>query len=204
MDSLPKEQHMPRPIHLLAFVLLACPAWAQDAYMGVALAYATPQGAFNNSSFPANPSSGYLAIIPGTRFMPTVLMGTPATTQGYNATAGLQITRSVPVDRTWAIRVDASMFSFSGSATAPNYPSVDLRAGLATIGCEALAFVGDGNAFRYQGTYLFGGLSLDLGMYNSAYMDSWDTGIATRVGGTVGIGHCFKASDSRRYTLEAA
>jgi hypothetical protein len=195
---------MPRPIYLLASVLLACPLWAQDAYMGVALTYATPQGAFANSSFPANPSSGYLAILPGTGFFPTVLMGTPATTQGYNAGVGLQVTRSVPVDRTWAIRADASMFTFSGSATAPNYPSVGLKAGLATIGCDALAFLGDGNAFQYQGTYLFGGLSLDIGMYNSAYMDSWDTGTSTRLGATVGIGHSFKVSDYRRYSLEAA
>jgi hypothetical protein len=195
---------MPRPAYLLAPVLLAYPMWAQGAYMGVALTYATPQGAFSHSSFPANPASGYLTILPGTGFMPTVLQGTPATSQDYNAGLGLQVTWSVPVDRTWAIRADASMRTFSGSATAPKYPSVGLRAGLATFGCDALAFFGDGNAFQYQGSYLFGGLSMDIGMYSSAYMDPWDSGSSTRVGATMGIGHSFKVSDYRRYTLEAS
>lgn len=198
---------MPRstrlPIPLLIPFLAAAPLAAQGLYSGLSLNVAVPQGSFSSGGYPANPGSGYVTILPGNGFFPTAQVGTPPTTQGYDTAVGLQYTATFPLDRTWAVRAQASFFVFKGTGTSPGYPSEDLRDFMASLGADVMAFLGRGSATRAVGPYVLGGLSMDFEGFSSSYNDPWDSASQTRLGGTVGVGYAFPGRYPR-FTVEAA
>ena len=172
----------------LCALILAAPLAAQDPHFGVGLSLSIPVGGFNSTNYAA-PGSG----------------GSPSN-EGYDTTVGGQFTVSFPVTQELAGRLDIYGQSTDGEDNSPG-SSYNLQHQLLSLGGEAQYFPGDGDAYRHRGTYLLGGLSLDLENFSSSYGDPSWTGYnvnKTRMGGLVGGGYSFRPFGRWRSTVEIA
>jgi len=174
---------------LLIALTLALPLAAQEPHIGVGLSLSIPTGGFSNTNYvPSGP-------------------GGVGSSEGYDTTVGGQFTVSFPVSQPLALRLDLYAQTTSGQDTAPGYASYNLQHQLFSLGGEAQYFPGAGDAYRHRGTYLLGGLSLDLENFSSSYGDPSWTGYnvnKTRMGGLVGCGYSFRPFGRWRTTAEIA
>jgi hypothetical protein len=176
----------------LALVLaLGAPMAAQEPHFGLGLSLSIPTGKFNSSTY---------------SYPPTIQNGVPST-EGYDSTLGGQFTVSFPVDPKLAIRLDVYGQSTTGTDSAPGYLSYNLQHDLFSLGGEAQYFPGTGDAYRHRGTYLVGGLSMDLERFRSSYGSPEWSGYdlnKTRLGGLVGVGYSFRPFGYWRTNAELA
>jgi hypothetical protein len=186
------EDHMKNQVLLgtALLLMLGAPLAAQEVRYGLAFNLAAPTGAFNNTTYSANAAN-------------------PAPTQfSYNSGAGFDFLVMVPVNRMFAMRYSAGYEAFTGSATSSGYYALNLSDEMFTVGATAQLFLGDGNANRQSGTYLLGGVCLDLERFANSYGDpTYDPSNSTnqtRFGAQVGIGHTFRSRWGGRYLMEAS
>lgn len=175
---------------LLPLLLLAAPALqAQDPHVGLSLGLLMPNGQFRSYTF------GPTAQVPDAR-----------QTEGYDIGIGGQFTLSFPLDRHFALRLNAGGFQTDGTNTAPGYSSVNLRHSLFSVGGELQYFLQ--SAYRHRGTYFFGGLNAHFERYDASEgeIDVHDTSSIRRSQGaySMGIGHTFGLDSGMRLNLEAA
>jgi hypothetical protein len=136
----------------------------------------------------------------------TTYQGTTRNT--YDPTLGVQFLVSIPVDRTVAFRVDLGGATFTGNSDEAD-SRYKIQDSVFSLGAEAQIFLGNGNAQRHIGTYLIGGLSLDLERFSGNVDDSYDSYYSdsaysrARLGGVVGIGHSFRYGGRARWIMEA-
>jgi hypothetical protein len=168
-------------------VLAGAPMAAQEtAHWGFALNLNAPVGGFSE----------------------TVYEGPTRNT--YDPTVGVAFLASFPVDRTVAFRLNLSGTTFTGHSDQET-SRYRIQDSLFSLGGDAQIFLGNGNAQRHVGTYLIGGLSLDLERFvgnqdDSSYYytsNSTDAGYnRARLAGTVGIGHSFRYGGRMRWIVE--
>ena len=174
----------------IALVLaLGAPLAAQAPHFGFGLTLSVPTGAFNSTDYP-----------------PSATVPSPSN-EGYNTTLGGQFTVSFPVDPKLALRLDIYGQSSDGKDTAPGYAAYNLRHELLSFGGEAQFFPGDGSAYRHVGSYVLGGLSMDLERFSSSYGDPYWYGYSTdktRLGGLIGWGYSFPPYRRWRSNVEIA
>jgi len=164
------------------------PLAAQGASLGLAAVLGAPTGVFNSTTYG------------------------DGSTETYDPALGLQFTASFPMDRALALRLNLTGMNFSGHRNDANPPGYRYRAqdSMFSLGGEAQVFLGDGNAMRHTGSYLIGGLSLDLERFDISVNDPnnfdaliADTVTKSRLGLEAGFGHSFRYYGRMRWTLEA-
>jgi hypothetical protein len=157
---------------------------AQTPHFGVGLLVGVPTGALNSTSYP------------------------DGTSETYNTGLGAQFTMSWPVAQSLALRANVSGITFDGTGRAPQTYDWNVQDSAFSLGCEAEYFLADGSADRHLGTYLIGGLHTDFERFSASDYDpsyfAATTVNKTRLAGTVGIGHTFRAYGRYRWSLEAA
>jgi hypothetical protein len=160
------------------------PLAAQEPHFGVGVILGAPTGALNSTSYPDQ------------------------ATEAYNSGLGAQFTVSWPVDPALAVRLNVSGITFDGTGSAPMTYNWNVQDSIFSLGSEAEIFLADGSADRHLGTYLIGGLHLDMERFAASDYDpsSWSatTVNKNRIAGTVGVGHTFRGRGWGRWTLEAA
>jgi hypothetical protein len=161
------------------------PLAAQDVHFGIGVNLSVPTGAFNSTNYGG-----------GAR-------------ETYDSALGAQFTVSFPVDRSLALRLNIGGTTFSGTGDDPGgRPShYNTQNAMFSIGGDAQVFLADGDARRHVGTYLIGGLALDMERFSASVDDPSffpDTVLnKTRLGLNVGLGHSFRYVGRWRWTLEA-
>ncbi|BDU74552.1 outer membrane beta-barrel protein [Mesoterricola silvestris] len=162
---------------------VGAPLAAQEPHFGLGVTVGVPTGALNSTTYAGG------------------------ATESYDSTLGLQFTASFPVDRSLAWRLNLSGQTFSGHVDEPGQFRVNTQDAMFSIGADAQIFVGGGNAQRHIGTYLIGGLALDLERFSSSYDDpSYYPDTVTnksRMGLNVGIGHSMRYIGRWRWNFEA-
>ncbi len=165
-------------------LVTGAPLAAQEPHFGIGLTVGVPTGAFNSTTYPSG------------------------ATESYESALGLQFTASFPVDRSLAWRLNLSGQTFSGHADDPAVRDrLNTQDAMFSIGGDAQIFLGTGNAQRHLGTYLIGGLALDLERFTASYDDPSfypDSTInKSRLGLNVGIGHSVRYVGRWRWNFEA-
>ncbi len=155
---------------------------AQDAHLGLSVNLNVPTGAFSSTTY-AGPI-----------------------TEAYDPALGVAFTASFPVDRSMAFRLNLSGTTFSGHADEPGYDRYNLQDAMFSLGGEVQLFMAGGDAQRHLGSYLIGGLSVDLERFSASYGDPSfyaDNAVSkTRLGATVGFGHSFRYVGRWRWNME--
>jgi len=167
----------------ITLALAAVPLAAQEPHYGLGIVLGVPTGALNSAGYP----DGQI--------------------EGYNSGLGVQFTVSWPVDRSLALRLNVGGVTFDGTGSATGQANWNVEDSLISVGGEAEVFLGDGSAQRHLGTYLIGGLSLDMERfsasdYDPAYFASSEV-TKNRLAATVGIGHTFRSYGRYRWSMEA-
>jgi hypothetical protein len=165
---------------------------AQSPHMGFSLNFISPTGEFSSSIRPAD------ALTPVPQ------------RETYDLGLGGSFTVSFPMDRTFAMRLNFSGASNTGTNRATGYSSVNLRHSEFNVGGELQIFP-QGTAFRHRGFYFLGGVSADFEEFtfgdqynNSYYYDNPNTTRKSRLGGTAGFGNSFGLDAGLRFTMEVA
>ena len=164
--------------------LMAQEAWGGRPNFGLGLLVGVPTAALNSTSYG------------------------DGSTETYNTGVGAQFTLSCPVAPAAAVRLNVSGITFSGTGSAPQTYNWNVQDQLFSIGGEAELFLADGSAGRHLGTYLFGGLHANFERFSASNYDpSYYAATSvdkTRLAGTLGIGHTFRAYGHHHWSLEAA
>lgn len=159
------------------------PLAAQEPHFGIGVTVGVPTGAFNSTTYGS-----------GIR-------------ESYESALGLQFTASFPVDRSLAWRLNLSGQTFSGHVDEPGQYRINTQDAMFSIGGDAQIFVGGGNAQRHLGTYLIGGLALDLERFTASLDDpsfyADEVTNKSRLGLNVGIGHSMRYVGRWRWNFEA-
>ena len=174
----------------LTLVLAAAPLAAQDPHFGLGLVLGFPTGALNSTTY------------------------ADGRTEGYNTGVGVQFTASWPVSRSLALRVNVGGITFNGTGSTPSNPNWNLEEDLVSFAGEAEYFLPGSSVSRHLGTYLIGGLGLDVEHFSAgsaySYAYGYDyvygptvTADRTRLAATAGIGHTFRSYGRYRWSLEA-
>jgi hypothetical protein len=174
---------------LILALALGAPLAAQEPHFGLGLSLSIPTGGFSSTNYaPGGPGAG-------------------PSNESYNTTVGGQFTVSFPMAQQAALRLDIYGQGTSGTDTSPGFANYNLAHELLSFGGEGQVFLGNGDAYRHRGTYLVGGLSLDLEQFSSSYGDPTWTGYSvnkTRLGGLVGAGYSFRPFGRWRTNAEIA
>ncbi len=178
-----------RVLACLAAIGLAAPLCAQEPHFGFAFNLGFPTGDFREKSYPP-PQAGANGY-----------------TDGFDAGFGGQFTISFPVERNFAIRMNLTGQSTSGSSTGTGYDKQDLQHNLFSLAGEFQLFL-NGSAMRHRGTYFYFGPSADFERWDYAYdrhYDYWNDYTTyqrkSRMGANFGIGNSF-GTYAGRFTME--
>jgi hypothetical protein len=173
----------------LATLGLAAPLAAQEPHFGFAFNLGFPTGDFREKTFPP-PSAT-----------------TSSYKDGFDAGFGGQFTISFPIERNFAVRMNFTGQSTSGSSSGASFDRQNLQHNLFSLGGEFQLFM-NGSALRHRGTYFYFGPSADFERWdysNDSRHDYWNDYTTydrkSRMGANVGIGNSF-GSHVGRFTME--
>ena len=124
--------------------------------------------------------------------------------EGHDFGYGGRITLTFPLYfKLLGIRLGGGFIMNNGANTAPGYDTIDLTYTAISASGELQIFFGDSRL--HQGTYLFGGATINQESFGRSSDGFTDTYRKMRLGGTAGIGHTFSKKDGAGgWTLEVA
>jgi hypothetical protein len=116
--------------------------------------------------------------LPSGRFAETkyneVIEDLPAVaTEGYYFGYGVQLTVSLPLQKSFAFRPGFAVMSSRGKSRAAGYETIFLRHTLINLSGEFQVFFGD--AHKHKGTYAITGISGDFERFERSHYDLWDS-----------------------------